>query len=163
MLEALPGAPVSTLVLYGGVPLSGAVASAVASSFKCLTDVRFDFRWGENDLPHGAPDGDGASEYYYGAMKLLALCGPRLTGLRLNGGVQQWPMLAFQALRECTALTRLELDAGRKETDGCHKNGPYLGRRRSRRMVLHPSCTCYAQTPRIVVTSRHARHADAVV
>ncbi len=127
-MEALSGCPATTLLLMGGVPLSGAVASAVAGSLPCLTSLSLNFGWAANDLPQGESDTGAASEYYYGAMQLLALCGPRLRELQLCGGVQHWPALAFQALRHCTALANLRVEAGRKAEGGVPSDGYYLGK-----------------------------------
>lgn len=84
----------------------------------------------ENDLPQGDRDGEAASKYYFGAMQLLTLCGPRLKDLRLCGGVQQWPAVAFQALSMCTALRHLQLEAGPKECDETQAAVVYLGEHR---------------------------------
>ncbi len=109
------------------MPLSGAVASAVAGALPCLTHLGLDYEGRENDLPQGQRDGEAASEYYYGAIQLLTLCGPRLRELHLCGGVQQWPMVAFQALGLCTALTLLKLEAGPKVVNISHGKRAYLG------------------------------------
>ncbi len=140
VMQALSGSPVPALTLIGGVPLSLAVAEAVHSSLPSLKELVLDFAWRENDLPAGRGDEDeDVAQYYYGAMQLLTLCGPRLTDLRLLGGVQDWPALAFQALRQCTALTSLQMEAGRMA-------GPQI-----RRCCVHPSARC-------ALTKRHARH-----
>ncbi len=127
MLEALSGSPVTSLTMSGGVPLSGAIASAVASCLPNLKGLALVFRWEENDLPHGDPNAEPASQYFYGAMQLLTLCGPRLRELGLVGGVRHWPGMTFQALRCCTALTLLEVEAGRLDGDGGQQHGPHLG------------------------------------
>ncbi len=127
-LDALSGSPVTTVAMSGGVPLSRAVATAVASALPSLVGLRFSFEWEENDLPQGHPNGEAASQYYYGAMQLLTLCGPRLRELQLLGGVEHWPAVAFQALRECTALTRLEVEAGRAWTEYKDDQQPLLSR-----------------------------------
>ncbi len=137
-LQALGGSPVTQLVMSGGVPLSRAVASAVANAFPSLVNLFLRFLCDDNDLPQGDRHGDAAAQYYYGAIQLLALCGPRLRELELLGGVQQWPTVAFQALRECTALTRLEVEAGYGDTDDEDTNGRYLGRCRTK--MQRPSC-----------------------
>ncbi len=113
--------PVSSLALTGGVPLSERLAAMVDSTFPTLENLAFYSYWEENDLTDGDPNGARAGQYYYGAMQLLTLCGPRLRKLQLSEGVQQWPTVAFQALHKCTGLTTLELEAGRNQY------GPFVG------------------------------------
>ncbi len=60
-------------------------------------------------------------------MQLLILCGPRLDSLQLMGGVQHWPSVTFTALRHCTALTALELEAGFKEQTDDEEDDMSLG------------------------------------
>ncbi len=121
MLAAVPsGGLVSTLALSGGVPLSERLATVIDSTFPNLTQLSIYSYWEENDLTDGDPNAEAASEYYYGAMQLLTLCGPRLRELLLTHGVQ-WPTVAFRALRKCTGLTGLTLEAGR------NKEGPFVG------------------------------------
>ncbi len=93
------------------MPLSGAVAEAVGAccpqlSSLHLTGVRC-------HLPLEGPHrGEVAAEYHYGYSQLLTLCGPRLQELCLTGtGTEHWRALSYMALRRCTALTRLELQA----------------------------------------------------
>lgn len=75
----------------------------------------------------GSTDSPEAAKYYHGAEQLLAMCGPRLHSLQLVSGVHQWPSSAFRALRRCTALVHLELEAGRRDGDGRPPVPPYLG------------------------------------
>ncbi len=126
-LGSVSGCPVTDLRLSGGVPLSSAVASAVASLVPGMSNLCLYFQEPENDLPQGDRDGEQASKYYFGAIQLLTLCGPRLRKLGLWGGVQHWPGMTFQALSLCTALRELELEAGSGEFDASQGKGAYLG------------------------------------
>ncbi len=110
-LEACSGCPLSRLELQDDVPLSGATAEAVEAcctqlSGLHLTDVLCRLP------PEGPRRGAAAAEYHYGYSQLLTLCGPRLRELCLTGmGTEHWRALSYMALRRCTALTRLELQA----------------------------------------------------
>ncbi len=122
MLAAAPcSCAVSTLTLSGGVPLSDDLAAMIDSTFPSLENLNIYPHWKENDLMDGDPNGGPAAQYCYGILQLLTLCGPRLRRLQLIDGVQQWPAVAFQALRKCTGLTMLALEAGRDQ------EGPFVG------------------------------------
>ncbi len=121
MLAAAPrGCPVSALTLSGGVPLSDRLATMIDTSLPNLKDLSICPYWYAHDFTDEDPNWGPAAQYFYGAMQLLSLCGPRLRELRLTHGVQ-WPALAFQALQKCTGLTTLALEAGR------HHEGPFVG------------------------------------
>ncbi len=89
------------------MPLSGAVAEAVEACCPQLARLALDY---DRVSRHEALRGEEASEYDYGCVQVLCLCGPRLRELRLLG-VKCWQPLSYMALRRCTALTSLELGA----------------------------------------------------
>ncbi len=122
-LEACPGHSLSCLELEGAVPLSGAVAGAVATRCPHLSNLALDYR--KLSRPSDAvPAREAAAEYDYGCGQLLMLCGPRLRVLQLTG-VHHWKALSYMALRRCTALERLELDVGVPPESSCCER--YLG------------------------------------
>ncbi len=124
-LEACSGRPLTRLELEGAVPLSGAVAETVATCCPQLEGLRLVHK-PTGALADGAPSEEEAFEYDYGCGQLLTLCGPRLRGLQLLG-VHHWQALSYMAMRRCTALTSLELEAGLREKPFFH-HGPYIGR-----------------------------------
>ncbi len=117
-LEACSGSPLTLLELEGAVPLSGAVAEAVAAHCPRLSSLAL-------DLWQLSRPSDVVTEYDYGCGQLLTLCGPRLYGLCLVG-VNHWNALSYMALRRCTALKELELDVGADPAGGLSER--YLGR-----------------------------------
>ncbi len=120
-LEACSECPLQLLELQGAVPLSGAVAEAVAACCPHLSNLVLDHQ--RLSRPSDAVPARGAvAEYDYGCGQLLTLCGPRLRGLTLLG-VHHWKALSYMALRRCTALTSLALDAGgiQFETGRCER------------------------------------------
>lgn len=123
VLEACSGNPLTYLELEGAVPLSWAVAEAVAACCPNLSILTLDYR--KLSRPSAVvPAREAASKYHFGCAQLLTLCGPRLRTLNLLG-VHHWKALSFMALRRCTALTGLALDAGVEgNTCGCEQ---YLG------------------------------------
>ncbi len=99
------------LELRGAVPLSRAVAEAVARRCPQLADLRLVHR-PPGRTADAALSGEAAAEYDYGRSQLLALCGPRLRELQLlSMETEQWWALSYMSLKWCTALTRLELEA----------------------------------------------------
>ncbi len=110
-LEACSGCPLSRLTLTGAVPLSAATAEAVAACCPNLSDLHL------TDVllclpPEGPRRAEAAAEYHYGYSLLLTLCGSRLRELHLSGmEAEPWPALSFMALRQCTALTKLVMEA----------------------------------------------------
>ncbi len=115
-LEACSSCPLVDLTLGGAVPLSGAVAEAVEACCPQLARLTLDH--GVLSWPlHKALRGEEASEYHYGCSQLLSQCGPRLRELRLLG-VQCWQPMSYMALRRCTALVSLELQAGKENAPG---------------------------------------------
>ncbi len=95
------------------------MAEAVATCCPHLSNLVVDHR--KLSRPSDAvPRGEAASEYDYGCGQLLTLCGPRLRELQLTG-VHHWKALSYMALRRCTALKGLALDAGRIQ----HEAGPF--------------------------------------
>ncbi len=111
-LEACSSCPLVDLRLEGAVPLSGAVAEAVEACCPQLARLTLDHQISSRPVRE-ALRGEAASEYHYGCVQLLTLCGPRLRELRLRG-VQCWQPMSYMALRRCTALVTLELEVGRK-------------------------------------------------
>ncbi len=110
MLEGCSRCPLTHLVLEGAVPLSGAVAEAVAAHCPHLSMLQLDHR--QLSRPSDAvPTAEAAAEYDHGCSQLLTLCGPRLQVLQLSG-VHHWKAASYMALGSCTALTTLVLDAG---------------------------------------------------
>lgn len=124
MLEACSGCPVTKLVLEGAVPVSSVVAEAVQARCPQLSTLHLAHRT-LNRRADAPPQGQAATEYEYGCVQLLTLCGPRLAELRLLG-VQHWMALPYMALRRCTALTTLAVDAGLYE-QFLGNTEPYLG------------------------------------
>lgn len=62
--------------------------------------------------PEGPRRAKAAAEYHYGYSLLLTLCGPRLRELHMSGlEAERWPALSYMALRQCTALTKLVMEA----------------------------------------------------
>ncbi len=122
-LEACCASTLTGLELEGAVPLSGDVAGAVATRCPHLSDLILDYR--KLSRPSDAVPATGAaSKYDVGCSQLLTLCGPRLRVLLLLG-VHHWKAASYMALRRCTALKGLALDAGVEEnTCGCEQ---YLG------------------------------------
>ncbi len=95
------------------------------------------------------PAREAQTEYDFGCGQLLTLCGPRLRVLHLLG-VHHWKALSYLALRSCTALKELELDAGADPEAG-------LGQRYLSRCwvnVLGVSEACGAQWERAVAWAR---------
>ncbi len=124
MLEACSRSPLTHLELEGAVPLSRAIAEAVAAFCPRLSLLLLDYR--KLSRPSDAvPASGAAAEYDYGCGQLLTLCGPRLQVLQLSG-VHHWEAASYMALRSCTALKALALDAGVEANTCCHCQR-YLG------------------------------------
>ncbi len=124
VLEACSGCPLASLFLEGAVPVSSVVAEAVQACCPQLSTLHLAHRT-LNRRADAPPQGQAAADYECGCVQLLTLCGPRLTELRLLG-VQHWLALPYRALRRCTALTTLAVDAGLYERF-LGKTEPYLG------------------------------------
>ncbi len=111
-LGACSPCPLSRLELRAAVPLSGAVAEAVEACCPQLDCLTLDAKYGRH--MQEALRGEEASEYHLGCVQLLTLCGPRLQRLSLLlQKFHHWQPLSYMALRRCTALVSLELEAGR--------------------------------------------------
>ncbi len=130
VLDVLSSKTVSSLALHGGVPLSREVAGAIARKLPGLKHLSLSFDWEENDLPHGDPTSrDSIKNYFNGVLALLSLYGSRLESLEVTGGgVHEWPLQTLMAVGLCTQLTRLTLEAGRRDGGKGPAKGPYLGR-----------------------------------
>ncbi len=111
------------LVLEGAVPLSGAVAEAVAACCPNLSYLSLD-HWQLSRLSDAVPAREAAAEYDTGCVQLLTLCGPRLHLLLLQN-VHHWKAAAYMPILRCTALERLELDVGVPPESSCCER--YLG------------------------------------
>ncbi len=123
-LEACCASTLTRLELEGAVPLSGAVAEAVATRCPHLSKLVLNYR--KLSRPTDAVPARGAAAgYNYGSSQLLTLCGPRLRVLQLSG-VHHWKAASYTALLRCTALTALVLDAG-VEPDTCIRCERYVG------------------------------------
>ncbi len=111
-LAACSGCPLTRLELHGAVPLSEAVAEAVHACCPQLASLCLDH---QTLLPayvfRGAKPDGGPEAYHHGCVRLLELCGPRIRCLQLRG-VYGWRTMSYMALRHCTALTQLEMEAG---------------------------------------------------
>ncbi len=93
------------------MPLGAPMAEAVAAHCPQLSGLHLKgVRCGLP--PEGPRRAEAAVEYHYGYSQLLTLCGPRLRELCVTGmGQERWPTLSYMALRRCTALTKLEIEA----------------------------------------------------
>lgn len=109
-LEACSGCPLSRLELEGAVPLTGASAEAIEAFFPQLSSLVLDHMKSRRELGR-QPTEEEEAEYHFGCAHLLTLCGPRLKELQLFG-VQRWQASSYMFLRRCTALTKLDLEAG---------------------------------------------------
>ncbi len=122
-LEACSRFPLTHLVLEGAVPLSGAVAEAVAACCPNLSSLELN-HLKLSRLSDAVPAKEAEAECDHGCSQLLTLCGPRLRELQL-WGVPHWKAASYMALLWCTALKGLELDAG--DLPGSSRCGRYLG------------------------------------
>ncbi len=68
------------------------------------------------DLPPKDGGEEAASAYAAGMVQLLSGVGPRLRELKVGRSAPHWPTEAYQALRHCTGLTNLTLEAERSGT-----------------------------------------------
>ncbi len=60
---------------------------------------------------------EAANAYAAGVVQLLSGMGPRLRELRAVRSASHWTVEAYQALRHCTGLTSLTLEAGWRGTE----------------------------------------------
>ncbi len=110
-LAACSGCLLSRLELWGAVPVSGALAEALAGCCPHLACLCLDLS--QSHVPQeGEASRAAAAECPNSVMQLLERCGPQLRALRLYG-VRSLPPLSYDSLRVCTALAELELDAAR--------------------------------------------------
>ncbi len=123
VLDAIRSFPLPHLELIGVVPISVAVADALAACCQHLTMLTVDCDRVDQQLPDDQQEGPGS--YQAGIPLLLSLLGPRLRELAVLGGAQHWPTEAWGALRHCTGLTSLAVEAGVGETED--RDGIYLG------------------------------------
>ncbi len=119
VLEACRACPSLTcLRLEGNVPMSGATALAVEA---CLPHLDSLCLSNTGDYIRASPPAGqrrfDAAEYDAGCVQLLTLCGPRLRELQLLGGCNRWAAVSWMAVQSCTALTRLELEAGWRDPE----------------------------------------------
>ncbi len=96
------------------MPVSRVVAEAVEARCPQLSSLRLNHGARPPGLSAAVPGGEAATEYHHGCVQLLTLCGPRLRELRLVG-VHDWRDLSYMAMRNCTALTALVLEAGESD------------------------------------------------
>ncbi len=116
VLDAIRGYPVPAITICGSIPTTAAVAEAMAEACSHLQTLTLVYSPWYNDLP--AKDGgeEAANAYAAGVVQLLSGVGPRLRELRVTRSAPHWPTEAYQALRQCTGLTSLTLEAERSGT-----------------------------------------------
>lgn len=88
------------------------MAEAVATCCPTLTKLTLDFAVWCNDLPPKDSGEEAANAYTAGVVRLLSGVGPRLRELRVVRSAHHWPVEAWGALRHCTGLTALTVEAG---------------------------------------------------
>lgn len=128
-----------SIKLVGGVPLSVTAAEAVAAACPQLTSLSLDYApW--TDSSAGADAGRQCDEQDQGAQaahsssclgvqKLLVGVGPRLRELHVTCSAHRWPAEAWGALRHCTGLTALTVEAGWRDGLGSDRPVSHLGER----------------------------------
>ncbi len=138
-----------SLNLVGDVPLSVKAAEAVAAACPQLTSLSLDCAsWhdctaGAEERRQGDEQGQGQQEAARGScclgvVQLLSCVGPRLRQLEVLRSAHHWPAEAWGALRHCTGLTSLAVEAGWRDGPGPDSTGSHLGERQfpSRRLPL---------------------------
>ncbi len=127
VLDACSGASgtIRSLQLAGVIPHSTTLSAAVAAALPHLARIKLQYvsavRYGpEADedvmdfLPYAEDEEEVREGYCMAVAALLSLVGPRLRALEATGSAHFWPPECFAALQQCTALTSLQLEAGRK-------------------------------------------------
>ncbi len=113
----LPGSTICCLHLAGAIPHSITLSAAVAAALPHLASLKLQYvgavRTGY--APYAEDRKEVQQTYGSAVAALLSLVGPRLRALEATGSAHFWPPECFAALQQCTALTSLQLEAGRRE------------------------------------------------
>lgn len=113
VLNAIRGHPIPTITISGSIPTTVAVADAMADACSHLQKLTIVYPPWYNDLPPENGGDVGANAYAAGVVQLLTVVGPRLREMRVTRSAPHWTAEAYEALRHCTGLTSLTLEAGR--------------------------------------------------
>ncbi len=116
VLDAVHDCPITSLDLVGGVPLSVAVSTAIGAHCQQLKTLIIDHNEWASELAYGAEEAPHSS-CAAGVVRLLTDVGPRLRELEVLRSAHHWPAEAWGALRHCTGLTSLAVEAGWKDAN----------------------------------------------
>ncbi len=126
-LYACDSYPLPALGLYGAIPHSRRLSVAVAAACPHLTSLTL--RYSNPNTTDDGPCEPGVEQLSpeggEAVRALLTLSGPRLRELTMTNGAHRWPAECFAALALCTALTKLELQAGSRDVDNVTKHDAY--------------------------------------
>ncbi len=125
-LGAVRSCPLPRLTLFGGIPSSPAIATAVADCCRHLKQLSLVYSPWHDDLAYSDSQKQADQGYSMGVVQLLTGVGPRLRALKVLNSAHHWPAEAWAALRHCTGLTSLALEAGVRDMPPA-KSEMYLG------------------------------------
>ncbi len=111
------GHHIPSLKLAGAIPHNTTISNAVAAALPHLVHIKLQYVTAVllGYIPLAETKQEVQAEYGRAVAALLSLVGPRLRALEATGSTHFWPPECFAALQQCTALTSLQLEAGRRE------------------------------------------------